>query len=197
MEENKVFIYGLLCPIKNQIRYIGKTNNIVKRLSSHLRDNRSITHKTNWIKSLKIKGLKPIIEILDEVSECEWQFWEQYYISLYKSWGFRLVNGDNGGLGMGRISEELRKKLSDSHKGLPGNTKGIKFSEERKIKQSYCNPKIKLVECHDTLNNIKFQILGTVNMAKYLKINRSSINENIRGKTKLVHNRYKFYYPCH
>jgi predicted GIY-YIG superfamily endonuclease len=53
-----VFIYGLLCPIKNTIDYVGQTNNLEKRLISHLSDKHK-SMKNNWIKSLRKKGLKP------------------------------------------------------------------------------------------------------------------------------------------
>lgn len=42
-------------------------------------------------------GLKPIIEIIDEVPVSEWEFWEIYWISQFKTWGFDLTNGTEGG----------------------------------------------------------------------------------------------------
>ena len=113
---NSTYIYILQDPRTGGVRYIGKSNNPSKRLSAHIQDNES-THKTRWIKSLKLNGLLPNLEIIDEIPEQEWQFWEMHYISLYKSWGFNLVNGDNGGLGTGRLSEEVKNKIGKSIKG--------------------------------------------------------------------------------
>ncbi len=127
-----VFIYSLNCPITNTPRYIGKSHNLKERLCNHLKDPYK-SHKSNWIKSLKINGLKPTIEIIDSVSESDWSFWEQHYISLYKSWGFKLTNGDNGGLGTGRHTQETRLKIGASNKGIP-KTKGRKHSDETKNK---------------------------------------------------------------
>ena len=43
------------------------------------------------------KNEYPVIEVLDIVDDNEWIFWEQYWISLLKSWGFNLVNSTLGG----------------------------------------------------------------------------------------------------
>ena len=50
------FIYILIDPITNQVRYVGKTNNISQRYKAHLnRARKHQIHKANWIKSLKRK----------------------------------------------------------------------------------------------------------------------------------------------
>ena len=72
-----IIIYTLIDPRDNQVRYVGKTNNI-KRLIRN--------------------DYKPIIEILDEVDEAEWEFWEKYWICQFKAWGFDLVNATDGGI---------------------------------------------------------------------------------------------------
>ena len=96
------YIYALICPISNQIRYVGKTNSVRVRYNAHLND-KSKSHKSSWIKSLKIQGLKPKCIILDEV-ENDVSYWEQYWISQCKCWGFDLVNhtlgGENGCVGI-------------------------------------------------------------------------------------------------
>ena len=56
--------------------------------------------KSKWFKSLKEQSLKPIIEELDIVNFDGWQFWEQWYISLFKTYGFNLLNLTEGGEGM-------------------------------------------------------------------------------------------------
>lgn len=89
------YIYALICPLSNQIRYVGKTVSIKTRYSAHLNDN-SKSHKSSWIKSLKTKGLKPNYIILDTV-EKDTSFWEQYWIAQCKAWGFDLVNHTLGG----------------------------------------------------------------------------------------------------
>jgi len=82
------------------IRYVGKTNNIKRRLRNHINEANQKgknNHRINWIKSLRKKNEIPTIEILDVVPEDSWVFWEIYWISQLKSWGFSLVNGTIGG----------------------------------------------------------------------------------------------------
>lgn len=95
-------IYVLIDPRNNDIRYVGKTNNITKRLVKHICESKISTksYKKAWINQLLKLNLKPIIEVVDVISTDEWEFWEQHYISLYKSWGFKLTNLTNGGGGV-------------------------------------------------------------------------------------------------
>lgn len=119
------FIYSLSDELGN-IRYVGKTNYLIQRLSSHIRESINAerkTHKHNWINSLLVKDIKPKIEILDEVLESEWQFWEQYWICLIKSWGFNLVNSTNGGDGHNgaKATEERKQNVSKALKEYYSN----------------------------------------------------------------------------
>ena len=109
-----VNIYSLSDPITGEIRYVGKTKNFTIRRYAHRSKQKYSTYCTNWITSLLSKGLKPIMEILDEVEEKEWCFWEQYWISQCKAWGFRLTNLTEGGT-----------NFSKKDTPLPSNTKTI------------------------------------------------------------------------
>jgi group I intron endonuclease len=111
-------IYTLADPISGEIRYIGKTiRSLEYRLKQHLYD-KSNTKRINWIKSLKKKGLLPIIE---ELEECTWENsspYEIYWISQFRTWGFNLTNmteGGDGYLGL-KFSEEVLKTLSEKQK---------------------------------------------------------------------------------
>ena len=127
------FIYSLSDPDTFEIRYIGKANNLKYRLWAHLneaKNDKKNLHKCNWINSLLIKGKKPIIEIVEEVSITDWQFYERYWILQFSAWGFNLINKTKGGE-CGIISENCRKALSLSKKR--GHVKGtFKHSEETK-----------------------------------------------------------------
>lgn len=139
----KVFIYSLDCPITGVPRYVGKTTQTLKeRLRQHMKD-KEHNHKTNWIKSLKNKGGIPVLSVLDIITISEWKFWEQHYISLFKSWGFNLVNSSNGGDGSESFTEETKLKISNSKLGIknprygkPAPNKGIPISEIRRIETS-------------------------------------------------------------
>lgn len=92
------FIYALKEPDTGEIRYIGKADNPQNRLFGHLAD-KSRSHRTNWLRSLRESGQKPALEILDEVPVDLHESAEMGYIFLYNSQGCRLVNGTPGGEG--------------------------------------------------------------------------------------------------
>lgn len=121
--ESKVYIYTLENPDTGVIRYIGKTINPSQRLKSHLwtKNNSLRTKKSNWIQSLKANGLKPIMRILDEVSESNWSDAEKYWIEQFRQWGFELYNGNDGGIGApGRkhSDEEKAKRIQSRYDEL-------------------------------------------------------------------------------
>lgn len=141
------FIYCLVDPRTNQIRYVGKANNPKIRYKQHL--NKKIKNYVHyWIQSLNKEGQFPELFIIDEVPKVDWIFWEQHYISLYKSWGFKLTNLTSGGDGLeGFKHSQLTKtkisilhkgrKLTDQHKkALSDSIRKIRVSpsEETKIK---------------------------------------------------------------
>lgn len=120
-----VYIYGLIDPLTNQLKYVGKSVSPKLRLRKHLSERHKYdTHKDRWLRKLINSNTKPELIIIDVVKECEWVFWEQFYISYYKSIGCNLTNGTIGGDQppgtKGRKHTELsKKKMSDSKKGKP------------------------------------------------------------------------------
>lgn len=133
------FIYALLENNTNNIRYIGKANNVQQRFKFHLLDKEK-THKTCWLKSIDY-NISYII--LDEVDKSEWQFWEIYWINQCKVWGFNLTNQTLGGEG------SLGKKLSEKHKQkISIKLKGKIVSSETKQKLSKSIKGKKLSETH-------------------------------------------------
>jgi hypothetical protein len=90
-------IYIYLLEFNDNTYYIGKTNNIKRRIKEH-------SHNfPNFIYS-----------ILDHQPENEWKFWEKYYISLFKSWGLNLQNKNNGGGGPNLVNIITKNKISNS-----------------------------------------------------------------------------------
>ena len=88
---SKGYIYMLLCPITKSPMYIGTSINPLRRYGEHLTVC-SITTVRIWITTIYKYNQIPILEILDECEEHESNFWESYYICLYFSWGFNLLN---------------------------------------------------------------------------------------------------------
>lgn len=135
-----VFIYALKDPDTGQIRYVGASCAPQKRLVNHLKD-RDKNHRTNWIRGLRFANMKPVLGILDEVSETEWQPAEAAYIQFYRERGCDLVNGTDGGGGGSLPGEkspmfgkkhslEARAKISAGNMGKPSAMLGKKLSPE-------------------------------------------------------------------
>jgi group I intron endonuclease len=141
----KVKIYTLSDPITLEIRYIGKTvQSLERRLDGHIMSsirNREKSHKCNWIKHLYKKDLSPIIELLDEIDENNWEFTEQYWIAQFKAWNFILLNMTDGGTGNKNqiYTEERRQKMKEK-------LKGFRHTEESKRKMSELRKGVKLTE---------------------------------------------------
>ena len=128
----KTFIYTLIDPFTNEIRYVGKSNNPKKRLYDHLSlCYTTHTHKNNWIKSLLEKNTKPILDIIDEVSIDEWEFWEKYWIKKFKDDGENLTNYSKGGNGISKHGYNTIEKMKIRHKENPGyNRSGGNLKKE-------------------------------------------------------------------
>lgn len=121
-----VHIYGLFDPVdeNNIIRYIGiTTNKLNNRLSGHLYDAKKCKNnnrRANWINKLVKEGRKPSIVLLETIigyqNACNREI---ELIADYKEKGFDLINATIGGEGIigYKITEEHRRKLSESHKG--------------------------------------------------------------------------------
>lgn len=146
----EIYIYKLIDPLTNEIRYVGKTKkNLIKRLYEHLTKRNLIpnNHKNNWIKKLLNSQLKPKIELLEIVNEDNWVEKEIYWIKYLKTIGCKLTNTSDGGegsFGYKMSKESVQKSLetrknngtlkrSDECKKLISKSKlGKKHSEEHK-----------------------------------------------------------------
>ncbi len=143
------FIYGLICPKTNTIKYIGKADDIKRRLRQHIYQSKySDNNKNLWIKNLLKENYKPEIEVIDEVPITDWGYWEDFWIKYYKFLGSQLINEMDGGHGYGKHSLETIEKIRQSQIGeknpmfgKPGimGMLGKTFSEESKKKISEAN----------------------------------------------------------
>jgi group I intron endonuclease len=203
---NKVIIYSLSDPVSGVVKYIGQTSKTLnERIKSHLKD---ANYKKNnkriaWINSLTKKGKIPVIEIIDEVPEEDWIFWEMYWIEQFKVWGFNLKNGTKGGDGIkgyvyteedkkkmrGRVlSDETKEKMSKAKKGKPcpwskvygkdHHSFGVKRSEETKNKM-----KVPILQ-FDKKDNLIKEWNGLSDASDTTGINVGNISKNCQGKRK-------------
>lgn len=111
----KIYIYALLDPNKN-IRYVGKTTDLKKRLQQHCSDKELSrnTHKANWIRSLIRDGTTPTIIVLEEVIDSDWEAVERRWIQKCVDDGCDLTNLTSGGDGLHNPSEITRQKLREN-----------------------------------------------------------------------------------
>lgn len=130
-------IYVLIDPRDGKVRYVGKANNVTQRYKAHLnRARKHQIHKKNWVESLKREGLKPIIEVVDVVPIENWIYWETYWVSQFKAWGFDLINYTNGGDGCTFGNQTSFKKGQGGKKVVGYNSNCIKLYEFESMRQA-------------------------------------------------------------
>jgi hypothetical protein len=111
--------------------YIGKTKN--SRQSDHKRKFGSQIEYTE-------------IDEINSLDRNEWKPLETYWINQFKAWGFDVLNENEGGGGPITHSEEVKQKMSISHKGkyISDITKqrissaniGRKYTDDQKLRMS-------------------------------------------------------------
>lgn len=113
----RVYIYALVDPTTDEIRYVGKSIRPKERLQNHCAE-KSRTWRTNWIRSLAALGQRPrirILEILDR--DDDWQKAEREWIANLRNHGARLTNCTSGGDGVPDLPPEIRARISAVWKG--------------------------------------------------------------------------------
>jgi group I intron endonuclease len=131
----KYQLYGLYCPISNNLMYVGiTTNGLNRRLNGHLKSPTNHLME-NWILGLKLMSLKPEIKIIKEcINYDDLLKSEIEEIKKCRDEKIEILNIADGGdinpmLGKTH-SDEARKKISKIHKGRKLTQKQL---EERKI----------------------------------------------------------------
>lgn len=97
-----------------QIRYVGKTNNPKKRRWDHEQPHGANVHRVNWIRTLRSRGQRPVLVILEECLMGAWREREVYWYGAMKARGERLINVVEGGHGClpHDVTEETRRRIS-------------------------------------------------------------------------------------
>jgi len=114
-----VYIYALIDPRDNEVRYIGQTVNLSQRFRKHLTDKRISSRKRAWLDELLLLGKEPIMKVIEQCNKGNAGEREQYWIADYRNLNTDLLNISNGGAGHGSwtMSDEIKKKISDANKG--------------------------------------------------------------------------------
>lgn len=147
------FIYGLVDPRNDQIKYVGQTIQGIERFRQHYYNKASEgprSKKHNWINKLKSLGLIFQVVYLEYVEGVEaLNAAETYHIKKLRSEGLELLNHNDGGDNheRGPVSLELRahlsaktiaawkdpekrKRMVEARRGIPSDRKGKKLSQE-------------------------------------------------------------------
>lgn len=109
-----IYIYALVCPNTERIRYVGKCKDIKSRLSAHVskaKGEHTKHHCAHWIRSLIQQGLRPRIVVLKELPDgSHWQAAEIEEISRQRALGNDLTNATSGGDGFPDLDKETLRK---------------------------------------------------------------------------------------
>lgn len=171
---NKVSIYVLIDPFTKEIKYVGKTIcDPKKRLAGHIDEARQKEgEKSKWIKKLLSKKATPIIKVIDQVNESEWEDWEKYYIKSYREAGINLFNISEGGLvhpkmldlrntkekrkssiGLGKQIKRIRLEMNKTQRKLAKEV-GISTTHMCLIETDVGNPSLSILyKICDNLNS--------------------------------------------
>lgn len=117
--DKPAYIYGLIDPRNQQLRYVGKTVLIPhRRLFTHLWRARKQSHKRHsmaWLLNLEQAGGHPEIIVLEVVPPGgDWVEAEQFWIGYFKMVGADLCNhtiGGEGGTGYKQPPEVIARRI--------------------------------------------------------------------------------------
>ena len=116
--ENKscelAYIYGLVDPRNDKVRYIGKAVNPKRRLSGHIHESKDLgvtNYRIKWIRKLTSLGLKPKMIILRICSVEDFEKYETEYIKVYTD--NNLTNSDENGQGNKDRKREVLDRQSE------------------------------------------------------------------------------------
>lgn len=114
MESTEItYIYVLIDPRDNEVRYVGKTSNPKYRLSGHISEckKESTKHyRARWIRSLLKDNIKPIIKFIKACPLNDFEKFETEYIKIFKS--DKLTNSDETGQGNSCRIKEVIDRMS-------------------------------------------------------------------------------------
>lgn len=94
---------------------------------------KSNCHRSHWLQSLKAKGLKPYMVILEQIDGAwPWQESERYWIARGKKLGWPLTNNTSGGDGVPDLPEETRRKIYQTWVGRSHSEETIQKIKDAK-----------------------------------------------------------------
>ncbi len=183
-------IYIFSDPITNEVRYIGKAKNLLKRILNHYKPSKLKlkTHKNNWLKSLLENGLRPNVCVIDSsINYCDLNSLEIKWIEYYTSIGCDLTNGTKGGDG-GMLTPESIEKMKATKKrvGQKYWASGRKFTDEHKKNISISKEGVKLSDKHK--ESLSQSHKGINTWSKGVKLSDETKNKMSKSRTGKIKN---------
>jgi len=185
MKYEPVYIYALIDPRDDKIRYIGKSINPEQRYERHLHEKETNAGKVGWISGLQIRGMQPEMKILEVANEKNWKKRERWWIERGREFGWPLLNITPGGEGGRRTSLPssfywlLDKPLLDKLELLPHRTQADIVIECAEAVAEILVEKIKCVVDDDMEGYYKLE-----NLARRITVNNV---ERLCKSTKITH----------
>jgi len=95
-----VKIYGIVNPLNDDVLYIGASVKPNIRHHYHSKgkswENREYLHRQKEVLKMKKAGVVPELLILDEVDFPDVPFFEEFYMQLFKTWGYNIQQTRSG-----------------------------------------------------------------------------------------------------
>lgn len=197
-------IYVLIDPRNNDVRYVGRTiQTLDNRLKKHLRAIYK-SHRVNWIKSLTLEKVIPIIELICEVNDFEeCKKMERFYIDKYRKDGYDLVNMTDGGDGSigfkhsedskNKISEITKERITKERMSKPevienlrdkGNQQWHSLTPEEQNKLILKQPNRKSITQHTINGDFIKEFISLREIERELGFYRANISPCLKGKFK-------------
>jgi GIY-YIG catalytic domain/NUMOD3 motif len=179
-----VFIYGLIDPRTDLVRYVGKANVPQKRLAQHTSKARNgeRSYKAHWIRELISLNLLPTFLILEKCAYEGWQAREIFWIARFKS--NKLTNATTGGEGGFILPPEIETKRVESLKRYfrenGSHSIGFKHTDETRQKMAAAKLGKRFVRGPEALENLRrgqAKRRGEVRTEEQ----RQKIRESLRG----------------
>ncbi len=113
-------IYGLRCPLTGKFRYVGKSDNPLRRLEEHIKGSTNAANR-QWMRGLIRQGLRPEMVILEWAGQDTWRAAERCWVSRLRAEGHPLTNVHKGGEHGGALRRPpLRTEKAQAHRGSHG-----------------------------------------------------------------------------
>lgn len=174
---NSVYIYVLIDPRTDEVRYVGKTiQKLNERLKCHCNEKEK-SHKNNWIAELKKHKLKPIIKTIETCNDEDWPEREKYWIGFYKDSGCKMTNSHVGGMGGHIVNDDVRNKLR--------NIAILERDMRRERTRKHNSIKIKCVNTEEIFDSLSA-------LASHLGMLPASISRLIKQNIPIKNNNYIF-----